>query len=141
MLWEFKNNQNDTEIVKKIPSVYGQGVILDYQVHKCFPKFRSGETSLRNASSAGCSSDLDQNAWRELVECNPCKRTWELALDLNTSQSTICCHLKKIRKVCKLGVCDLHTFSGKNKVWFGISTFVGYLMPKPFSKKNSSGTI
>ena len=23
----------------------------------------------------------------------------------------------------------------------GISTFVGYLMPKPFSKKNSSGTI
>ena len=22
-----------------------------------------------------------------------------------------------------------------------ISTFVGYLMPKPFSKKNSSGTI
>ena len=31
-------------------------------------------------------------------------------------------------------------------VWFGfllngISTFVGYLMPNPFSKKNSSGTI
>ena len=30
-------------------------------------------------------------------------------------------------------------------VWFlcfnGISTFVGYLMPKPFSKNNSSGTI
>ena len=27
-------------------------------------------------------------------------------------------------------------------VWFnGISTFVGYLMPKPFSQKNSSGTI
>ena len=23
----------------------------------------------------------------------------------------------------------------------GISTFVGYLMPKPFFKKNSSGTI
>ena len=23
----------------------------------------------------------------------------------------------------------------------GISTFVGYLMPKPFSEKNSSGTI
>ena len=28
-------------------------------------------------------------------------------------------------------------------VWLfnGISNFVGYLMPKPFSKKNSSGTI
>ena len=27
-------------------------------------------------------------------------------------------------------------------VWFdGISTFVGYLMPKPFSKKNSGGAI
>ena len=23
----------------------------------------------------------------------------------------------------------------------GISTFVGYLMPKPFSRKNSSGSI
>ena len=25
--------------------------------------------------------------------------------------------------------------------FYGISTFVGYLMPKPFSLKNSSGTI
>ena len=26
-------------------------------------------------------------------------------------------------------------------LFIGISTFAGYLMPKPFSQKNSSGTI
>ena len=31
--------------------------------------------------------------------------------------------------------------SGLAPLFNGISTFVGYLMPKPFSKKNSSGTI
>ena len=31
--------------------------------------------------------------------------------------------------------------SGSVSLFNGISTFVGYLMPKPFSKKNSWGTI
>ena len=42
----------------------------------------------------------------------------------------------------------LKTDFESNPAWFGlvslfngISTFVGYLMPKPFSYKNSSGTI
>ena len=36
------------------------------------------------------------------MECNPNKSPKELAPDLNTSQLTICLHLKKIRKVRKL---------------------------------------
>ena len=104
MLWEFKNNKNATETAKKICSVYGQGVITDRQVRNWFSKFRSGDTSLRDEPRPGRSSDLDQDALRELVECNPRKSTRELALDLNTSQSTICRHLKKIGKVSKLGV-------------------------------------
>ena len=31
--------------------------------------------------------------------------------------------------------------SGLVSLFNGISTFIGYLMPKPFSVKNSSGTI
>ena len=31
--------------------------------------------------------------------------------------------------------------SGLVSLFNGISTFAGYLMPKPFSEKNSSGTI
>ena len=30
---------------------------------------------------------------------------------------------------------------GLVSLFYGISTFVGYLTPKPFSEKNSSGTI
>ena len=59
---------------------------------------------LRNEPRPGCSSDLDQDALRELVEYNLHKSRWESALDLNTSQTTICHHLKKIGKVSKLGI-------------------------------------
>ena len=48
----------------------------------------------------------DKDALRELIEC---KSTRELALDLNTSQSTIGCHLNKIGKMSKRGVSLLHT--------------------------------
>ena len=57
----------------------------------------------------------DQDALRELMECNPYKSTQELALDLNTSQSTICPNLKKIGKMNKLSICIAHTPSEKNK--------------------------
>ena len=36
---------------------------------------------------------------------------------------------------------DIINHFGLVSLFNGISTFVGYLMPKPFSKKNSSGTI
>ena len=49
------------------------------------------------------------------MKCNTHWSTWELALDLNTSQFTICCHLKKIGKMSKLGIWIPHTLSEKNK--------------------------
>ena len=36
---------------------------------------------------------------------------------------------------------DKFDWFGLVSLFNGISTFVGYLMPKPFSEKNSSGTI
>ena len=71
--------------------------------------------SLRDEPRAGCSSDLNQDALRKLMEFNPCKSTQEFALDLNTFQSTIFCHLKKIEKVSELSVSVPHTLSEKNK--------------------------
>ena len=62
------------------------------------------DTSLGDESRTGCSSGHNQNALRELAECNLYKSTQELALYLNTSQSMLCCNLKKIGKVRKLGV-------------------------------------
>lgn len=38
-----------------------------------------------------------------------------MAETLEISQSTICHHLEKLRKVCKLGVWVLHDLSGENK--------------------------
>ena len=54
--------------------------------------------SLKDKPKPGRLSDLNQNTLRELVECSPCKSTRELALDLDTAQSTICRSLKKIEK-------------------------------------------
>ena len=115
MLWEFKNNKTTPKTAKKISSVYNQGVIVNHQVQNWLSKFCSGNTSLREKPRTGHSSDLDQESLRELVKYNPCKSTWELALDLNTCQSTICNHLKNMRKVSKLGIWVPHTLSKKNK--------------------------
>ena len=49
------------------------------------------------------------------MECNPCKCTWELTLDLSISQYTISCPLKKIRKASKLEVWFPYTLNEKNK--------------------------
>ena len=79
-----------------------------------FSKFHSANMSMRDESRSGCSLDIDQDALWELMEYSSCKSTWELALDQNTSQSTISCHLKKIGKVWKLGVLVSHTLSEKH---------------------------
>ena len=84
MLWELKTNKNATETVKKMSSIYGQGVITDCQVRNLF---RFGETSMRDEHRPGRPSDLDQDALSKLVGCK-FKSSLELALDLNTSQSS-----------------------------------------------------
>ena len=74
MLWEFKNYKNSTEIAKKNCSVNEQGLIPNYQVQNWFSKLHSGNMSLRVESRRGCSSDLDQDVLRELVECSPLEK-------------------------------------------------------------------
>ena len=61
------------------------------------------------------SSDFDAEALKSLVECNAHQSTRELADKLNTSQSTICCHLEEMGKISKLGVWVPHALSEKNK--------------------------
>ena len=77
--------------------------------------FHSDDVLLRDKPRPGRSSDLDQDDFGELVECNPSKSTRELALDLNTSQSLICCHLKKRGYISSLVVWLLHSLNHKNK--------------------------
>ena len=40
---QFKNNENATDIAKKISSVYDQGEITNHQIWKYFSKFRSSD--------------------------------------------------------------------------------------------------
>ena len=114
MLWEFKNNKNAIESAK-FPSVYGQGVMSYYQVRNRFSKFCSGNTSLRDEPRQGYTFNFNQDALREMVECNSSKSTQELPLDLNTSHSSLCYHLKRSEKVSKLNVWLPHTLSEKSK--------------------------
>ena len=53
---------------QKISSVYGHGVIIDHQVWNWFSKFYSSDNLLRDEARPGHSSDLDQDALRELAE-------------------------------------------------------------------------
>ena len=88
-------------------------------------QFHSGDTLLRIGPRLGHSSHLEKDVLRELVECNPRKSTRELALDRNTSQSTIYRHLKMIGKVSKLGIWLPHTLSEKNKEdWISVATSI-----------------
>ena len=84
--------------------MYGEGTITDWAVRNWFVKFRSGDTSLKDESIPGRSSDFDAEALKSLVECNTRQCTRELADKLNTSHSTICRHLEKMGKVRKLGI-------------------------------------
>ena len=58
------------------------GSLLTSKSETGFPKFYSGNMSLKRP---GYSLDFNQDALKELVECNPCKSTQELENDLNTS--------------------------------------------------------
>ena len=51
--------------------------------------------SLRDDLRLKRSSDLYEDAFGELVKCNPRENIQELALYFDTSQSTICSHSKK----------------------------------------------
>ena len=97
VMWEFKNDKNATETPKKISSGYSQDVITYCHVWDWFSKLHSGDRSPRDESRPGCSSNIDQDALRELMPFNPHKNTQKLTLDFNTFQSTIFCHLKMIK--------------------------------------------
>ena len=99
MLWELKNNKNTSETANKICSVNGQGVVTDHQVQNWFSKFSPGNRPLKDEHRQGSQPNFDQNAFRELGECNSRKSTRELAPDLIISQCTICRLLKEIGKV------------------------------------------
>ena len=73
IMWELMNYKNATETAKKISRVHGLSVITDHQVRNWFSKFHSGDTLLRDETRLGCSSNLDQDALRKFVECNPHK--------------------------------------------------------------------
>ena len=90
MLRKFKNHKNTKETINKTSSVYGQGVIIAYQVRNWFLKFRFCDRLLKHKPRPRLSSDLHQGVLRKLMEC---KSTQKLALDFNASQSTICFHL------------------------------------------------
>ena len=67
--WEFKNNKNAAETVKKICNVSGQSVFTDHKVQNCFSKFHS---ALGEEPRPGCSSVLDQDdlricTWPKLI--------------------------------------------------------------------------
>ena len=65
-------------------------LLLTAKFETGFQSFFSGNTSLRDEYRPRRSSDDNRNALRESVECNICKNTGELALDLKASSFKTC---------------------------------------------------
>ena len=68
-----------------------------------------------------------------MINKNKCKEDQSIDVSVLLNSCTIWTLMKHLKK--KLGLVSLVFLIN------GISTFVGYLMPKPFFLKNSSGTI
>ena len=56
------------------------------------------DTLVRDEPRPGHLSNLDQDVYSDLKECNPCKSSQELAHNLKTFQSIICSYSKMIGK-------------------------------------------
>ena len=111
MLWAFNSNK-----IKRYRNSKEKLSCLWPRFHYWLPNPKLVfDVSFIDKPRTGRSSDLDQDDLRELVEYIPHKSTRELALELNTSQSIICHHRKKICKVNKMGVWVHHIHSERNK--------------------------
>ena len=122
MLWEFKQGSSSRVTAQKLCSVCGEGVITDRAVRNWFIKFRSGDTNLKDEPRTGRPSFVDDDILKAILEENPRQTTRDLAEKLNTSQSTICRHLEKMGKVCKLGVWVPHNLSEHKATRMTIAT-------------------
>ena len=63
----------------------------------------------------GRPSEFDVNFLEAILEQNPCQSTRDIAKRMHISQSTLCRHLEKLGKVCKLGAWVPHNLSERNK--------------------------
>ena len=113
-VYSTNNNVSSRNSWWKFQVVIGQDILPDRQLRNRLAKFRSDD-SLADKSRPRSSWNLDEDPLSELVAFNRGKIAQELALDLNTYQFTICHHLKRIRKVSKLGVWLPHILSEKDK--------------------------
>ena len=104
MLWEFKQGNSAQVTFDKICSVYGEGRKTDRAVRNWFAKFRSGNTILNDELRVGRPSEFDDNFLKAVLEQSPRQSTEYIAKRIHASQSTVCRHLEKLGKVCKLGV-------------------------------------
>ena len=96
---------------------------------------------MKDEPRIGHSSDVNQDGFREFVECNRCRSAQELTVDFRTSQSTMCHHLKKTGKGSKLGIWVPHTISEKNKedCISRVTSLLSWWKNDPFLKNTITG--
>ena len=98
MLSDFQNMRIDSEISKRGSSFYGKSVITDHQVKNWFS---SDDMSVRCLTYV---RTLSKPQLRWIQNIAGIKTTRELTLNVNVSQSTICCHLEKEEQLSRLSI-------------------------------------
>ncbi|GFU33507.1 histone-lysine N-methyltransferase SETMAR [Trichonephila clavipes] len=114
LLFYYRKGKNAVQARKKLPDVYGEGVLTIRQCQNWFAKFRSGNCDVEDAPRSGRPVEADKDAIKALIEANRRITTREIGLRLNLSNSTVYDHLKGLGFSPKLDVWVPHVLTERN---------------------------
>ena len=95
--------------------VYGEGVIGESRVRKCFAKFKNGKFDIDNTPRNGRPSEIDEDHLKALLKEKSRQTSRKLAEKMNCDQKTILNHLHSMGFAEKLGVWVPYDLSENNK--------------------------
>ena len=104
--YEFELGHNIAEATKNICCVKSEDAVNHSTVTRCFKKFCPSCKNLSNQARSGKPKSVDSNAVLQAIEANLASSSWRVSGKLDTSQSSVVCHLhdfsKNIQNVAKL---------------------------------------
>ena len=114
-LFQFKLDRKAAKTAHDINEVFSPGTTNERVVQQWFKKFRYGDKSFEDEDGRGWSTVVDNEHLKALIEANPCKTTWEVAVVIKVDHSTVVCHLKQIGKSKKLDKWVPHDLNDNQK--------------------------
>ena len=114
LLFCFHKGLSSGQARLEICSVYGEEVLTERTCQRWYSNFRSSRFDLNDRPKTGRPCETNIDALRTIVENDPRLTSYQIAEELNQSQSTIIRQLHKIGKVNRAGIWVPHDLSQQN---------------------------